>query len=96
MFAVVDGFASYAVVEFMWLCGAGEASWMTRPLASDSERTEWSDVHGVDNRKSSLGASPEWARSGHRRWERRDIKVEIDAYLFCHNEATVPTIHNLL
>jgi hypothetical protein len=29
---------------------------MVRPLASVSERTERSDVHGVDNRKSTLGA----------------------------------------
>ena len=70
---------------------------MVRPLASDSEREATpTDVHEVDNRKSALGASPKWARSGSRRLERRDIKAEIDAYLFCYNEATVPTIHNLL
>ena len=65
-----------------------------------SERSEReaapTDVHGVDHRKSPLGASPKWARSGSRRLERRDIKVEVDDHLFCHNEDTVPTIYNLL
>ena len=51
---------------------------MFRPLASVSERTERSDVHGVDHRKRTLGASPKWARSGSRRLERRDIKAEIE------------------
>ena len=93
----MDLLAAVMVVEFGWACEVGGESLMDRPLASVSEREALpTDVHGVDNRKSSLRASPEWARSGHRRWERRDIKVEIDAYLFCHNEATVPTIHNLL
>ena len=70
---------------------------MLRLLASDSEREAWpTDVHGVDHRQSPLGASPKWARSGSRRLERRDIKTEIDADLFCHIEATVPIIHHLL
>ena len=70
---------------------------MLRPLASDSEREATpTDVHGVDHRQSSLGASPKWARSGSRRLERRDIKAEIDDHLFCSIEDTVPTIHHLL
>ena len=55
--------AAVRVVQFGWDCGFGGASMMVRPLASDSERTEWADVHGVDNRKRTLGASPKWARS---------------------------------
>ena len=69
---------------------------MSRPLASEARANIVSDVHGVDNRKSTLGASPTWARSGSRRLERRDIKAEIDALLFCSIEDTVPTIHYLL
>jgi hypothetical protein len=70
---------------------------MVRPLASISEReAKPTDVHEVDNRNRTLGASPKWARSGSRRLERRDIKAEIDVHLFYHNEGIVPTIHNLL
>jgi hypothetical protein len=36
---------------------AGGASWMVRPLASDSEREALpTDVHGVDHKRSALGA----------------------------------------
>ena len=52
----MDWFDSYGVVELMWPCGVGGASMMVRPLASVSERTEWSDVHGVDHRNSYSGA----------------------------------------
>jgi hypothetical protein len=70
---------------------------MVRPLASISEReAKPTDVHEVDNRNRTLGASPKWARSGSRRLERRDIKAEIDVHLFYLIEASVPTIHNLL
>ena len=46
------------VVELMWIfLRFGGASWMLRPLASVSEREAWpTDVHEVDNRKSSLEA----------------------------------------
>ena len=50
------GFAAFEVVEFEWAYETGGASMMVRPLASDGERTERSDVHEVDNRKSSLEA----------------------------------------
>ena len=48
----------FEVVELMWIfCGVGGASLMVRPLASVSEReAEPTDVHGVDNRNSTLGA----------------------------------------
>ena len=56
LFAFVDWFASVEVVEFGWAFVLEGASLMVRPLASDSERTEWSDVHGVDNKNSASGA----------------------------------------
>ena len=90
-------FDDLGVVEFGLDCVTGGASPILRPLASDSEREALpTDVHGVDHGKSSLGASPKWARSGSRRLERRDIKAEIDVHLFCQIEATAPTIHNPL
>ena len=56
-FVFVDWFAALEVVELMWDSGVGGASWMPRPLASVSEReAEPTDVHGVDNRKRTLGA----------------------------------------
>jgi hypothetical protein len=61
---------------------------MVRPLASEARANNVSDVHEVDNRNSSLGASPKWARSESRRLERRDIKAEIDDHLFSYIEAT--------
>ena len=71
---------------------------MVRPLASDSERangptsTEWT----IDKVLDGQGSCVQMTRSEHRRWERRDIKAEIDAYLFCFIEELVPSIHNLL
>ena len=67
---------------------------MDGPTFSErSERkAEPTDVHGVDNRQRTLGASPKRARSGSRRLERRDIKAEIDVHLFCYNEDTVPSL----
>ena len=85
------------VVELKQAFESGVASLMVRPLASISEREVLpTDVHRVDNRNRTLGASPKWARSGSRRLERRYIKAEIDAHLFYHIEATVPTIQNPL
>ena len=88
------GFASIVSIHIF---ETGGASLMLRPLASVSEREALpTDVHEVDNRKSSLGASPKRARSGSRRLERRDIKAEIDVHLFYPNEVTVPIIQHLL
>jgi hypothetical protein len=89
-------FDDLGVVEFGWAYETGGASLMVRPLASEARANIVSDVHGVDHRQSALGASPKRARSEHLRWERRDMKAEIDAYLFCFIEASVPTLHNLL
>ena len=60
------------------------------------EMNERSDVHGVDHQKKSFRESHKWVRNGSRRLEWRDIKAEIDAHRFCHNEDTVPKIQNLL
>ena len=72
---------------------------MPRFLASDSEReanrpmsTEWIIKEALQGQGSCVRLT----RSGRRRLERRDIKAEIDAYLFCLIEDTVPTIHNIL
>ena len=87
-------FDDLAVVEFTRIAESGGESMMVRPLASEARANNVSDVHGVDNRNSTLGASPKWARSDHR--ERRGIKAKIDVHLFCLIEEPVPSIHNLL
>ena len=45
---------------------------------------------------TAIHSSPNHPFNLHCRFQRRDIKAEIDIHLFCHIEATVPTLHNLL
>ena len=69
---------------------------MVRPLASDSEReAKPTEVHEVDHKRSTLGQGScvRLTRSEHRRWERRDIKAEIEDHLFCLIEEPVPRTH---
>ena len=85
------------IIESTRLYETGGASLMLRPLASEARgrhcrptSTEWTIEKGLQGQGSCVRLT----RSDHR--ERRDIKAEIVDHLFCHNEATVPTIHHLL
>ena len=72
---------------------------MLRPLSSEARgrqgrptSTKWTIKEALQGQ----GSCVQMTRSGHRRWERRDIKAEIDVHLFCHIEGSVPIIHHLL